>query len=68
MRIMYVCVCVCAAGKGRDVRSYYEIMQAKQLCFTIKYEIILIKMIHCGLFDQYAVSYMPMITYLLLLR
>lgn len=47
-----MCVCVCPAGKGSDVGNYYEIAQAKHLCFTIKLDIILIKMIHCGRFDH----------------
>lgn len=36
-----LCVCVCAAGKGSNVGSYYGIMQAKHLYFTVKSDIIL---------------------------
>lgn len=39
----YLCVCVCAAGKGSDVQSYYELPQAKHLCNLIKSVIVLIK-------------------------
>ena len=61
-----VCLCVCCEKEGNDVGSYYEISQAKHLCFTEQSDIILAKIIHCGWSDQCMICDTATTTWLLL--